>query len=163
MRPRSTPSDPNEIPFPRMESHAQASSSSDNDGKERAIPGLGDEISALKAATSRYANARLKLLQIEASEAGSELGQAVGKLIAAGFFGVIFYLVAIAGVLGLAERYRPGSWPIAALIVAVVHLLIALILALSGRRGLNNPHRFSETRRQLELDRQWLATNTKKK
>lgn len=146
-----------------MGAEPKSSSTSQHNVEEEAPPGLGDEISALKAATSRYTSARLKLLQLEASEAGSELGQAIGKLIVAGFFGLIFYLTAIAGVLGLAERYRPGSWPIAALIVAAVHLLIALILALTGRRGLDNPQRFSETRRQLELDRQWLATNTKKK
>ncbi len=144
-------------------SDSQSSSIPKRDSEEAATPGLGDEISALKAAASRYTSARLKLLQIEASEAGSELGQSIGKLIAAAVFGLIFYFCAIAGVLGLAERYRPGSWPIAALIVAGIHLLIALILALAGRRGLSNPQRFSETRRQIELDRQWLATNTKKK
>lgn len=146
-----------------MEGDPQHSSVPRRDSEEESHPGLSDEFSTLKSAVSRYTNARFKLLQIEASEAGSELGQAIGKLIAAGFFGLIFYFCTIAAVLGLAERYRPGSWPIAALIVAGVHLLIALILALAGRRGLNNPQRFSETRRQNELDRQWLATNTKRK
>ena len=163
MRPPSKPRDPNETPFPRMGADSQSSSTSERKQDQESSPNLIDDIASLKAAASRYINARLKLFQIEASEAGSDLGQAIGKFIAAGFFGLVFYLCAIAGVLGLAERYRPGSWPIAALIVAGIHLLVALILVFAGRRGLDNPHRFSETRRQTELDRQWLATNTKKK
>jgi len=146
-----------------MGAEPPSSSAPKRDTEVENHPGLSDEVFALKSAITRYASARLKLFQIEASEAGNELGQAIGKLIISAIFGLIFYFCAIAGVLGLAERYRPGSWPIAALIVAGVHLLIALILAFAGRRGLNNPQRFGETRRQIELDRQWLATNTKKK
>ncbi|QQL46229.1 phage holin family protein [Sulfuriroseicoccus oceanibius] len=124
--------------------------------------GLKQDAEDLKQAAARYASARAQLLGIEAKEAASEIGGAAARLAAAAFFGVIFYLLIIAGLIGLAEHYRPDSWPIATLIIAAAHLILALLLFFSGKRNLSNPDRFSESLKQFEHDREWLNQTSKK-
>jgi len=126
------------------------------------IDGLRNDVDEIKQAAGRYASARARLLGIEAKEAASEVGGAAARLAGAAFFGVIFYLLIIAGLIGMAERYRPESWPVATLIIAAAHLMLAVLLFTSGKRRLHNPERFSESLKQFEQDREWLDQTTKK-
>jgi hypothetical protein len=59
--------------------------------------------------------------------------------------------------MGLAEKYRPGSWPIAALIAAACHLFMAIPLLRGALRKSEKPM-FGESLEQLKNDEQWMRT-----
>ena len=108
-----------------------------------------------KDAASRYLAARMALFRIEAGEA-AEGAARKGKLITSGLFLLLAaYGLLWAGLLGLAEHYREGTWPLAALIAAGCHLLIGLPLLLAASRKPPRPY-FEQSLHQWKEDELWM-------
>lgn len=110
---------------------------------------------------AHYVEARGRLLQIEAQEAGLRVSNLVGMLVLAlgGIF-IGWMLAAPALVWMIAER---SGWPWAhvALAGAGIHLFIGLIFLLGLKSRLRGLRLFDETFQQFRADREWLAKNKK--
>ncbi len=118
------------------------------------------EISRLKAllrALALYAEARGRLLQIEAQEAGSKF---TGLLvIAAVLSGCLLsgWLLAMPAVVWLIAEAKQWPWPYVALGIAGIHFFLALIFAFILLSRLRRLKVFEETFHQFQRDREWLS------
>lgn len=111
---------------------------------------------ALLAALARYAEARGRLLQIEAREAG---GQFAGLLLlTAAAAGSLFagWLVALPALVWWLAGALDRPWPQVALALAVAHLAAGLAALTLLRRRLRRLAVLEETFRQFDKDRAWL-------
>lgn len=120
-------------------------------------PGIRAAIEGLKSQAARYAGARLALLRVEASEAASEASRRGRAGLTAGILLFFGYALLLGGLIGLADRYRPGSWSIAALIAAGCHLILAILFLRSALRK-GEKALFGESLQQLKHDEQWMRT-----
>jgi len=110
---------------------------------------------SLRESAVEFLSARLELVSLEARDAG-RLAARRGVLIAfiAGC-AMTAWLAGIAGLIGGIAASRNGiPWHLAALGVAVLHLLIAGIAAMVLRRP--SPPAFPHARAELAKDREWL-------
>ena len=120
-------------------------------------PGLRAALDGLKIQAARYVGARLALMRIEAAEAGADAGARAKALAVGAVCCLAGYLLLLAGLIGLAEMYWPGSWPVAALIAAALHLLVGIPFLLKAARGSTKPW-FQESLDQIKEDEQWMRT-----
>jgi len=118
-------------------------------------PGLSDDLKAFLTSMGRYAKARAHLFKLEAAEAGEDFARRAVMLIVGAFLLLIAYLLLIAGIIGFAELHKPGSWPVATLILAGVHLILGLPLLIIAKRSKGTAY-FSESLQQCKLDQQWI-------
>jgi uncharacterized membrane protein YqjE len=116
-----------------------------------------NRLKSLLAALARYAEARGRLLQIEAREAGVHL--AVLLLTAAVAAGSLLagWLVALPAVVWWLAGALARPWPQVALALAVLHLAAGLAALALLRRQLRRLALFEESFRQLGRDREWLG------
>lgn len=119
------------------------------------------EISRLKAllrALALYAEARGRLLQIEAQEAGGKLTSLL--FIAALLSGCLLsgWLLAMPAVVWLIAEAKQWPWPYVALGIAGLHFLLALIFTVILLTRLRRLKVFEETFHQFQRDREWLST-----
>jgi len=118
------------------------------------------EISRLKAllrALALYVEARGRLLQIEAQEAGSKL---TGLLVVAALLcGCLLsgWLLALPAVVWLIAEAKQWPWPYVALGIAAIHLFLAFLFTLALLTRLRRLKVFEETFHQLQRDREWLS------
>jgi len=117
--------------------------------------GLLDNALALISAVAEFFESRFALAARESRAAALQVLILVACLIAALALCVMGYVFLIVGaVVGLAHLVGT-SWPVIALIAAVLHFIIAAILLLVARSRITKPM-FRDTVDELKKDREWL-------
>ena len=127
----------------------------DSPNSHAAKSGLRGSLDSLKIQLARYCAARLALFRVELGEAGQSLGKRLQSLLLGGVLLVFGYLLLLAGLLGFAEHYHAGSWPIAAVILAATHLAAGIPLVRAASRKPEKPL-FEESLNQIKKDEQWM-------
>jgi uncharacterized membrane protein YqjE len=116
-----------------------------------------DRLKSLVQAGLLYADARARLLQIEAQEAGVYVRRALVAL--------VLLLCALAGtwlllvpalIFWAAERFAL-PWTTLALGLGLLHLLVAVVMAARLWKLLGSTRLFEESIHQLQNDRAWLT------
>jgi uncharacterized membrane protein YqjE len=119
--------------------------------------GLLDNALALISAFTEFCEIRFTLIAQESKSAALQIAILVGCVIGALVLCVMGYVfLIISAVMGLAHLLGI-SWPWVALIVAVLHFIIAGALLLVSRSRITKPM-FRDTRDELKKDREWLKT-----
>lgn len=119
--------------------------------------GLIDNALGLLSAIVEFFEIRFALAAQESKAAALQLLILVGCVIAALALCVMGYVFLIVGaVVGIAHLLGT-SWPVVALVVALVHFIIAGALLLVARSRITKPM-FRDTRDELKKDREWLKT-----
>jgi uncharacterized membrane protein YqjE len=119
--------------------------------------GLLDNALALLSAIVEFFEIRFALAAQESKAAAVQLLILAGCVIAAlalCLMGYVFLIVS--AVVGLAHLLGT-SWPVVALVVALVHFIIAGVLLLIARSRITKPM-FRDTVDELKKDREWLKT-----
>lgn len=118
------------------------------------------EVSRLKSllrALALYGEARGRLLQIEAQEAGVQFTtMLVLAAIASGFL-LCGWLLAVPALVWIVSHTQGWPWWKVALGAAGVHLFFGLIFLLRLRTMLRRLQVFEETFKQFQRDREWLS------
>lgn len=117
--------------------------------------GLLDNALALTSAVAGFFESRFALAARESKAAALQLLILVGCVIAALALCVMGYVfLIVSAVVGLAHLIGT-SWPVVALIVALLHFIIAVVLLLVARSRITKPM-FPATVDELKKDREWL-------
>ena len=119
--------------------------------------GLIDNALGLLSAIVEFFEIRFALAAEESKAAALQLLILVGCVIAALALCVMGYVfLIVSAVVGLAHLLGT-SWPVVALVVALVHFIIAGVLLLVARSRITKPM-FRDTVDELKKDREWLKT-----
>jgi uncharacterized membrane protein YqjE len=119
--------------------------------------GLIDNALGLLSAIVEFFEIRFALAAQESKAAALQLLILVGCVIAALALCVMGYVfLIVSAVVGIAHLLGT-SWPVVALVVALVHFIIAGALLLVARSRITKPM-FRDTRDELKKDREWLKT-----
>ena len=119
--------------------------------------GLIDNALGLLSAIVEFFEVRFALAAQESKAAALQLLILVGCVIAALALCVMGYVfLIVSAVVGVAHLLGT-SWPVVALVVALVHFIIAGALLLVARSRIAKPM-FRDTRDELKKDREWLKT-----
>jgi len=119
--------------------------------------GLLDNVLGLLSAIVEFFEVRFAVLAEESKSAALQLLILVGCVIAAlalCAMGYVFLIVS--AVVGIAHLFGT-SWPVVALVVALVHFIIAGVLVLVARSRITK-RMFPDTVDELKRDRAWLKT-----
>jgi uncharacterized membrane protein YqjE len=119
--------------------------------------GLLDNALGLLSAILEFFEVRFALAAQESKSAALQLLILVGCVIAAlalCLMGYVFLIVS--AVVGIAHLLGT-SWPVVALVVALLHFIIAGVLLLVARSRISKPM-FPDTVDELKRDREWLKT-----
>jgi uncharacterized membrane protein YqjE len=119
--------------------------------------GLLDNALGLLSAILEFFEIRFALAAQESKSAALQLLILVGCVVAAlalCLMGYVFLIVS--AVVGIAHLLGT-SWPVVALVVALVHFIIAAVLLLVARSRIAKPM-FPNTVDELRRDREWLKT-----
>lgn len=115
---------------------------------------LGNAL-ALLSAVVEFFETRLALAAQESKSAAVQILILVGCLVFAGALCLMGYVfLVVSAIVGLAHL-AGTSWPWIALIVGLVHFIIALVLLVVARSRITKPM-FRETVDELKKDREWL-------
>ena len=119
--------------------------------------GLLDNALGLLSAIVEFFEIRFALAAQESKAAALQLLILVGCVIAALALCVMGYVfLMVSAVVGIAHLLGT-SWPVVALVVALLHFIIAGVLLLVARSRITKPM-FPDTRDELKKDREWLKT-----
>jgi len=119
--------------------------------------GLLDNALALISAVAEFFESRFALVAQESKAAALQMLILVVCVIAALALCVMGYVfLIVSAVVGLAHLLGT-SWPVVALVVALVHFIIAGVLLLVARNRITKPM-FRDTVDELKKDREWLKT-----
>ncbi len=119
--------------------------------------GLLDNALGLISAVVAFFESRFVLLAQESKSAAVQLLILVGCIIAAIALCVMGYVfLIVSAVVGLAHLLGT-SWPVVALVVALLHFIIAGVLLLVARSRITKPM-FQDSIDELKKDREWLKT-----
>ena len=119
--------------------------------------GLLDNALGLLSAIVKFFEIRFALAAQESKAAALQLLILVGCVIAALALCVMGYVfLIVSAVVGIAHLLGT-SWPVVALVVALLHFIIAGVLLLVARSRITKPM-FPDTRDELKKDRKWLKT-----
>jgi uncharacterized membrane protein YqjE len=119
--------------------------------------GLLDSALGLISAVVAFFESRFVLLAQESKSAAVQLLILVGCIIAALALSVMGYVfLIVSAVVGLAHLLGT-SWPVVALVVALLHFIIAAVLLLVARSRITKPM-FRDSIDELKKDREWLKT-----
>jgi uncharacterized membrane protein YqjE len=119
--------------------------------------GLIDNALGLLSAIVEFFEIRFALAAEESKAAALQLLILVGCVIAALALCVMGYVfLIVSAVVGIAHLIGT-SWAVVALVVALVHFIIAGALLLVARSRITKPM-FRDTRDELKKDREWLKT-----
>jgi uncharacterized membrane protein YqjE len=112
---------------------------------------------ALISAIAAFFESRFVLLAQESKSAAVQLLILVGCVIVALALCLMGYVfLVVSAVVGLAHLLGT-SWPVVALVVALVHFIIAGVLLVVARSRITKPM-FRDTVDELKKDREWLKT-----
>lgn len=119
--------------------------------------GLFSRPRAIAAAAAGYAQARMRLLQIETAEAGREillvlLISCAGLLLLA-----LAHVMILTGLVVLAQRLWHWDWSVQISVLAVLHAGLGCWLLSKARARLALLQCFEETRRQFQEDQACLS------
>ncbi len=119
---------------------------------------IGELLSQLADQTTTLVRQELKLFQVEMTDKGKRAGVGVGMLGAGGLLGV-FAFAALTTCLIAALSLAMPVW-LAALIVAVVYAAIAAVLALRGKKQVQEalPPTPDQTVQTVKEDVEWAKT-----
>ena len=119
--------------------------------------GLIDNALALLSAVAEFFESRFVLAARESKAAALQVLILVGCVIAALALCVMGYVfLIVSAVVGLAHLLGT-SWPVVALVIALLHFIIAGVLLLVARSRITKPM-FRATVDELRKDREWLKT-----
>ena len=119
--------------------------------------GLLDNALALISAVTEFFESRFTLVAQESKAAALQMLILVGCVIAALALCVMGYVfLIVSAVVGVAHLLGT-SWPVVALVVALVHFIIAGVLLLVARSRITKPM-FRDSIDELKKDREWLKT-----
>jgi uncharacterized membrane protein YqjE len=119
--------------------------------------GLLDNALALISAVVEFFEIRFAMVAQESKAAALQMLILVGCVIAALALLVMGYVfLIVSAVVGIAHLLGT-SWPVVALVVALVHFIIAGVLLLVARTRITKPM-FRDTVDELKKDREWLKT-----
>ena len=119
--------------------------------------GLLDNALGLISAVVAFFESRFVLLAQESKSAAIHLLILVGCVIAALALCVMGYVfLIVSAVVGIAHLLGT-SWPVVALVVALVHFIVAGVLLLVARGSITKPM-FRDSIDELRKDREWLKT-----
>src|ERR1700746_2580817 len=119
--------------------------------------GLFDNALGLLSALTEFLESRFALAAQESKAAGLQILILIGCVVAALALCVMGYVfLIVSAVVGLAHLLAT-SWPVVALVVALVHFIIAGVLLLVARSRITKPM-FQDTVEELKKDREWLKT-----
>ena len=119
--------------------------------------GLLDNTLGLLSAIVEFFEIRFALAGQESKAAALQIAILVGCVIAALALCVMGYVfLIVSAVVGIAHLLGT-SWPVVALVVALVHFIIAGVLLLVARSRITKPM-FRDTVDELKKDREWLKT-----
>jgi uncharacterized membrane protein YqjE len=119
--------------------------------------GLLDNALGLLSAVVAFFESRFVLLAQESKSAAVHLLVLVGCVIAALALCVMGYVfLIVSAVVGIAHLLGT-SWPVVALVVGLVHFIIAGVLLLVARGWITKPM-FRDSIDELRKDREWLKT-----
>ena len=119
--------------------------------------GLIDNALGLLSAIVEFFEIRFALAAQESKAAALQLLILVGCVIAALALCVMGYVfLIVSAVVGIAHLLGT-SWPVVALVVALVHFIIAGVLLLVARSRITKPM-FPDSIDELKKDREWLKT-----
>jgi len=119
--------------------------------------GLLDNALGLISAVVAFFESRFVLLAQESKSAAVQLLILVGCVIAALALCVMGYVfLIVSAVVGIAHLLGT-SWPVVALVAALVHFIIAGVLVLVARNRITKPM-FRDSIDELKKDREWLKT-----
>jgi uncharacterized membrane protein YqjE len=112
---------------------------------------------SLAGTLTLYAEARLRLVQIESKEAGARLVSLL--FIAAIGLGLtaLGWLIAVPAIIWLISEKLAQPWYLVALVTAVLHLAIGFILLLTLKIKLGRLRLFEDSLNEFQKDRAWLA------
>jgi uncharacterized membrane protein YqjE len=110
---------------------------------------------ALLTAVADFFESRLALAARESRSAGLQILILVGSLLFAGVLCVMGYVFLIVSAIAGLAHLAGTSWPWIALIVGLVHFIIALVFLLIARSRISKPM-FRDTVDELKKDREWL-------
>jgi uncharacterized membrane protein YqjE len=117
--------------------------------------GLIGNALALMSAVADFFESRLALAAQESKSAAVQILVLIACLIFAGALCVMGYVfLIVSAIVGLAHL-AGTSWPWIALIVGLLHFIIALVLLLIARSRATKPM-FRDTVEELKKDRKWL-------
>ena len=117
--------------------------------------GLLDNTLALISAAAGFFESRFALAARESKAAALQVLVLVACVIAALALCVMGYVfLIVSAVVGLAHLVGT-SWPVIALIVGLLHFIIAVVLLLVARSRITKPM-FPDTVDELKKDREWL-------
>ena len=117
--------------------------------------GLFENALALLTAVADFFESRLALATKESKSAALQILILIGSLLFAGLLCVMGYVfLIVSAIVGLAHL-AGTSWPWIALIVGLLHFIIALVLLLVARSRVTKPM-FRDTVDELKKDREWL-------
>lgn len=117
--------------------------------------GLLDNALGLLSAVVEFFELRFAVLTQETKSVGLRLLIAVGCVIGALVLCVMGYVfLIVSAVVGIAHLLGT-SWPVVALVVALLHFIVAGALVLVARSRITKPM-FRDTRDELKKDREWL-------
>jgi len=119
--------------------------------------GLLDNALGLLSALAEFFESRFALAAKESKAVGLQILILVGCVIAAVALCVMGYVfLIVSAVVGIAHLLGT-SWIVVALVVALVHFIIAGVLLLVARSRITKPM-FRDTVEELKKDREWLKT-----
>ncbi|GEP46442.1 phage holin family protein [Brevifollis gellanilyticus] len=121
------------------------------------------EVSRLKSllrALALYAEARGRLLQLEAQEAGVKFTMMIVLAALAAGLLLCGWLLAVPAIVWLISHTQGWPWWKVALGAAGAHLFLGLIFLLRLRSLLRRLQVFEETFKQFQRDREWLSGNS---
>jgi len=110
---------------------------------------------ALLTAAADFFESRLALAAKESKSAALQILIMIGSLLFAGLLCVMGYVFLIVSAIAGLAHLAGTSWPWIALIVGLVHFMIALVLLLIARSRITKPM-FRDTVDELKKDREWL-------
>jgi len=111
----------------------------------------------LLSAIVEFFEIRFALTAQESKAAALQLLILVGCVIAALALFVMGYVFLIVSAVAGIAHLLGTSWPVVALVVALLHFIIAGVLLLVARSRITKPM-FPDTRDELRKDREWLKT-----
>lgn len=115
---------------------------------------LGSALGLISAVTEFF-ESRFALAAEESKSAALQLLILIGCVIAALALCIMGYVfLIVSAVVGLAHLLGT-SWPMIALLAALLHFIIALVLLLVARSAISKPM-FRDTVDELKKDREWL-------
>ncbi len=119
--------------------------------------GLLDNALGLISAVVAFFESRFVLLAQESKSAAVQLLVLVGCVIAALALCVMGYVFLIVSVVVGIAHLLGTSWPVVALVAALLHFIVAGVLLLVARTRITKPM-FPDSIDELKKDREWLKT-----